>query len=186
MSEITVTTVTPEAWAAFKSVRLEALRDSPEAFSATYGEEAAFSDDEWVARVERAPRFIAYRDGAVVGTASLGVHEADDETDDRLAEGFDSGLGEIFGLWVTPLARGTGVATALARAGAKRAQQDGRSHVVYWVSTDNGRAVAFASGLGFRPTDSRRPMRGSNHASEEEIAMILPLGADRGTLPDLE
>ncbi len=123
--------------------------------------------------------------GSPGGTASLGVHEADDETDDRLAEGFDSGLGEIFGLWVTPLARGTGVATALARAGAKRAQQDGRSHVVYWVSTDNGRAVAFASGLGFRPTDSRRPMRGSNHASEEEIAMILPLGADRGTLPDL-
>ena len=89
MSEITVTTVTPQDWAAFKAVRLDALRDSPAAFSAT------------------------------------------------------------------------------------------------WVSTDNGRAVAFASGLGFRPTDSRRPMRGSNRDGEEEIAMILPLGADRGTLPDL-
>ena len=52
MSEITVTTVTPQDWAAFKAVRLDALRDSPAAFSATLAEEAAFSDQEWIARVE--------------------------------------------------------------------------------------------------------------------------------------
>jgi hypothetical protein len=54
------------------------------------------------------------------------------------------------------------------------------------VGTDNGRAVAFASGIGFRPTDFRRPMRvGTTNGAApdddlpEEIAMVLPLGEDR-------
>jgi hypothetical protein len=45
--------------------------------------------------------------------------------------------------------------------------------------------VAFASGFGFRPTDDRRPMRVQQSRDElEEIAMVLPLGDDRG-LPSL-
>ena len=45
--------------------------------------------------------------------------------------------------------------------------------------------MAFASGFGFRPTDSRRPMRVRGGVTEEEeIAMVLPLGDDRG-LPNL-
>jgi hypothetical protein len=76
------------------------------------------------------------------------------------------------------------VATKLVEASAERARRDGRTHVAYWVGTDNGRAVAFASGIGFRPTDSRRPMRvvpGNGESDdEEEIAMVLPLGEDRG------
>ena len=57
----------------------------------------------------------------------------------------------------------------------------GKSHLAYWVGSDNGRAVAFASGCGFRPTDSRRPMRVvSDEDGDEEIAMVLALGQDRG------
>ena len=57
-------------------------------------------------------------------------------------------------------------------------------HLLYWVGSDNGRAVAFASGFGFRPTGLRRPMRVvSEEDGEEEVAMILPLGGDRGAMP---
>ena len=79
-----------------------------------------------------------------------------------------------------PAGRGAGVAWQLVQAGADAARTDGRSHLAYWVGTDNGRAVAFASGFGFRPTDTRRPMRvQSEEDGEEEIAMVLPLGDDR-------
>jgi ribosomal protein S18 acetylase RimI-like enzyme len=176
MSEIDVRRLTQDEWTQFRAVRLEALLESPEAFSATYAQEAAFDEATWRSRLERSPRFVADRDAVVLGTASLGTYDG--------PEGEDT-LGEVFGLWVTPAARGTGVATALAKAAAKLAREQGRSHVVYWVSTSNGRAVAFASGLGFRPTDSRRPMRGSRRVDVEEIAMILALGSDHGTLPDL-
>ena len=50
------------------------------------------------------------------------------------------------------------------------------------ASVDNGRAVAFASSFGFRPTDDRRPMRSAYEGAEpqEEIALVLALGQDRG------
>ena len=94
-------------------------------------------------------------------------------------------MAEIFGLWVAPAARGTGRRDP-ARGGRRgRRPPQGRRHVAYWVGADNGRAVAFASGFGFRPTDCRRPMRvkGSDD-DEEEMAMVLPLGEDRG-VPNL-
>ena len=169
---ITVRRLGEADWQEFRRVRLYALEESPEAFSATRAEEEASDDASWLERVRRSPRFLAERGGTVVGMASLGRYE--------VAEGESDNSGEIYGLWVTPALRGTGVATALVNAASRQAGDDGRSHIVYWVSTSNGRAVAFASGLGFRPTDSRRPMRGVGHADEEEIAMTLPLGLDRG------
>ena len=82
-----------------------------------------------------------------------------------------------------PEARGSGVATHLVKDGASLAAERGHSHLVYWVGTENGRAVAFASGMGFRPTDYRRPMGVvSEEDGEEEIAMVLPLGVDNGPM----
>lgn len=186
-SPISVRRVASSTWADFRQVRLDALRESPEAFSATRAEEEALDEAAWLERVRRSPRFVAERDGAVVGTASVGSHRTQDGAEGALLEDLtDAGeaesatIAEIYGLWVTPTARGTGVATALVDAACQQARDDGRSHIVYWVSTSNGRAVAFASGLGFRPSDSRRSMRGVGHVDEEEIAMILALGLDRG------
>ncbi len=70
--------------------------------------------------------------------------------------------------------------------GASLAAARGQSHLVYWVGTENGRAVAFASGMGFRPTDYRRPMGVvSEEDGEEEIAMVLALGSDPSAAPRL-
>ncbi len=171
LTEITVRRLGDGDVPEFRRVRLEALAESPEAFSATHAQEAALDEAAWAARLRRSPRFVAERDGSIVGQVSVGRHEPGDGESDTSAE--------IYGLWVTPAARGTGVATALVHAASRWALDEGRTHIVYWVSTSNGRAVAFASGLGFRPSDSRRPMRGVGHAGEEEIAMTLPLGADR-------
>jgi len=123
--------------------------------------------------MRRSRRLVAERDGSPLGVVSLG------QADPDLAY-----TGELFGLWVAPEARGTGVAWKLVEAGADQALRDGHSHLGYWVGTDNGRAVAFASSFGFRPTDTRRPMRltdGTDGA--EEMAMILPLGLDPGSAP---
>jgi hypothetical protein len=46
---------------------------------------------------------------------------------------------------------------------------------VYWVSIDNGPAVGFASGYGFRPTDTRRPARVGGEDDTVEAAMLFPL-----------
>ena len=120
--------------------------------------------------MQRSTRLLAERDGRPVGIASVG--EADDDQPEAA---------QLFGLWVSPEARGTGVATELVRAGASAAATAGKRQLLYWVGTENGRAVAFASGFGFRPTAHRRPMRVvSEDDGEEELAMTLPLAGDRG------
>jgi GNAT superfamily N-acetyltransferase len=175
MSDITVRTLGEDEWEQYRSVRLSALEESPEAFVATAAEERAYDEDFWRTRMRRSQRLVAEQEGVPVGVASVGQSHEEGERD-------NTKVAELFGLWVTPEARGTGVATQLVQAGADAAREQGRSHLAYWVGSDNGRAVAFASGFGFRPTDSRRPMRvkGGADGDEDEIAMILPLGEDRG------
>ncbi len=111
-----------------------------------------------------------------MGVASVGSENTADDT-----------VGELFGLWVSPDARGSGVARRLLEAAARAARESEMKHLVYWVGTDNGRAVAFASSFGFRPTDSRRPMpiRGAEVDDEdaEEMAMVLPLSTSVGGIP---
>jgi GNAT superfamily N-acetyltransferase len=170
MSDITVRTLEPEEWDQYRSMRLKALEESPEAFVATHAEEQAEPEQFWRDRMERSVRLLAERDGEPVGIASVGPGGDEEE---RAAQ--------LFGLWVRPEARGSGVAAALVHAGARVAGEQGKSQLLYWVGTENGRAVAFASSFGFRPTGTRRPMRVvSKDDGEEEIAMTLPLAGDRG------
>lgn len=171
MADISVRSLSEDDWQAFRETRLAALEESPEAFVAKAAEEEAFPEGEWRSRMNRSHRLLAEVDGVPAGIASVGESPDADS----------AGVAQLFGLWVRPASRGSGIASALVRAGADTARDNGKTHLAYWVGTDNGRAVAFASGFGFRPTDSRRPMRVvSRDDGEEEICMILPLGVDRG------
>lgn len=173
MSEIKVRALEEEDWEQFRDVRLKALHDSPEAFVAKAAQEATLEEEVWHSRMRRARRIIAETDGVAVGVVSLG--QGDPEL---------SITGELFGLWVAPQGRGTGVAWKLVEAGAGQALADGHRNVGFWVGTSNGRAVAFASSFGFRPTGNRRPMRvASETDGAEEMVMVLPLGEDPGTVP---
>lgn len=171
MSEISVRLLDEENWSTYRDVRLRALRESPEAFVASAEEEDDYPEERWRDRMRRSRRLLAEDAGSARGVASLGNYAA------------DPAMGELFGLWVEPASRGAGVARKLLEAAAAQARADERKHLVYWVGTDNGRAVAFASSFGFRPTDSRRPMRihGIDDAEDaEELAMVLPLGNASG------
>jgi GNAT superfamily N-acetyltransferase len=175
MSEITVRALGEDDWQDYRSVRLAALKDSPQAFVATFEEEEAFDEALWRERMKRSERLVAELDGKAIGVVSIG--QAREEGEDA------EHVGELFGLWVAPEHRGTGVATLLVEEGADEARRHGSTHLVYWVGTENGRAVAFASGIGFRPTDYRRPMGvRSVDDGAEEIAMILPLAQNPGAL----
>lgn len=176
MSEINVRALGEEDWQQFRDIRLLALQESPEAFVADRAQEAELDEQAWRERMRRARRLIAERDGSPVGVVSLG--QGDPE---RLY------TGELFGLWVAPEGRGAGVAWKLVEAGAAQARADGHRQLGYWVGTDNGPAVAFASSVGFRPTGTRRPMRVTNETDgAEEIVMLLPLGVDPGSVPSTE
>lgn len=172
MSEITVRALTEDDWETYREARLAALKESPEAFVASLEDEEQFDEQEWRDRMNRSQRLVAEVDGDRVGVASIGAFDGGDEP---------GAAGQLFGLWVSPNWRGKSVAAELVRQGAKHAREKGLDHLYYWVGTENGRAVAFASSFGFRPTDERREVRVKNDFDgDHELAMVLPLGKDRG------
>src|SRR5688572_14615629 len=100
MSELSVRVLDKDEWATYRDVRLRALRESPEAFVASAEEEEAFEDQVWEDRMERSRRILAVEGDDVIGVVSVG-------TGHRTGI---PGAGELFGLWVAPPRRGSGVA----------------------------------------------------------------------------
>ena len=177
MTALNVRTLGEDDWQIYRDVRLSALEESPEAFAASSSAEKQLDESAWRRRMARARRILATdENGDKVGVVSLRSDVRDDE---------ESPYGELFGLWVTPDARGTGVAVALLEAVLEQARKENLGAVIYWVGTDNARGVAFASSRGFLPTEHRRPMNpnSSDTESEEEAAFVYPVGADETSIP---
>lgn len=177
MTALTVRTLGEDEWETYRDVRLSALNESPEAFAATASGEKQIDEDEWRSRMRRSRRLLAENEaGERVGIVSLRIDSNDED---------DQPYGELFGLWVAPSQRGTGVAVNLLEALLEQARKDNLGAVLYWVGTDNARGVAFASGQGFRPTDYRRPMNPASPDTEstEEIAFVYPITTDSEHVP---
>ncbi len=164
MSETTIRVLGESDWAAYRTARLRALRESPEAFAAAYDYEAVFDEQVWRDRMNRSWRLMAERGPEMVGIVSV-----------RSREGLFQNAAEVFGLWVPVALRGAGIAAALVQAAARVAAEQGHAQLIYWVGNENARGIAFASSFGFRPTELRRPMRVAGTESSEEIALTLAL-----------
>lgn len=106
-------------------------------FGSSFGREARFTEDEWVARSARPATFIATRGGIDVGVA--GAYE------------FDAGWC-VMGMWVAPAARGTGIVDELVDACAKQVRSAGGDVVHLWVIDSNTRGVRAYRRLGFNPS----------------------------------
>jgi GNAT superfamily N-acetyltransferase len=172
MTEITVRLLDESEWSMYREVRLRALAESPGSFTATLAEEADRDEQFWRDRMTRAHRLLAERGPVPQGIVSLGPYEQ------------ELSAAEVFGLYVVPEARGTGVSWRLVDAAADLATQQAYLQLYYWVGTENGRAIGFANNFGFRTTEYRRPTRTSDLERGEEIAMVLSLEPDATLAPN--
>ncbi|MBB5785600.1 GNAT family N-acetyltransferase [Jiangella mangrovi] len=141
--------VVPDDWQAYRELRLEALKDSPLAFVEQYDDAAARPELFWRERVEGAAdgvlscMFVAEAEGRLVGKASCFVE----------GENADKVSGHVVGVYVTPQARGTGVAAALLSATVSWALTEARAdRVRLFVIETNDRAAAFYRRIGFVAT----------------------------------
>lgn len=141
---IRITRVTPVDWRRFRAARLAALGESPDMFGSTLARETAFEEDEWRRRASRPVTFIASRAGSDVGLA--GVHEFDGEW-------------QVVSMWITPMARGTGVVDTLMEACEEAARDAGASHLTLGVMEDNPAGRGAYERLGFTYTGKRDHIR---------------------------
>ena len=174
MLDVVVRVLGQEDWPVYRAVRLAALQESPSALGGTFEGEAAAGEGFWRAQVTAARRLVVELDGRVCGVVSVG--------------GFSEELGsaDLSGLWVDPSARSTGVAGRLVDTAITLAVADGISRIYCWVGTENGPAIGFATGFGFRVTSHRRAAAGGDGSSagDTEIALVLPLEDDPAAVPN--
>jgi GNAT superfamily N-acetyltransferase len=129
-----------------KSVRLAALAESPDAFSATHAAEAARSDEEWAERAQAgsigASRITMFAEGAQGVVGLIGGYRATDS----------STTVELVSMWVNPSARRAGVGRALVEAILNWAHETEASEVALGVIEGNAAAERLYSATGFTAT----------------------------------
>jgi ribosomal protein S18 acetylase RimI-like enzyme len=78
-------------------------------------------------------------------------------------------------MWVSPAARGGGLADLLVGAVTEHARQAGADRVTLWVAVGNDRARGFYQRMGFTPTGRRQqyPRVGAADLDEEELARTV-------------
>jgi GNAT superfamily N-acetyltransferase len=137
-----------------RDVRLRALADAPYAFSSSWGREVELGPEFWE---ERAAESELAEDGVVFVAT-------EDDRSVGMAGGFfvdeRSGIVMLWGMWVDPLARQSGLGHALVEAVASWARDAGADHVRLAVTDcDESRpAAALYRKLEFVDTGEREPL----------------------------
>jgi|SRR5581483_132375 len=148
-------------WQAMRGIRLEALRDAPDAFGSTYAREAAFEPDEWHRRATRDGSFLAFIPDLAEPAGLAGGFEQ------------EPGVAELVSMFVRSRARGHGVGEALIDAVVAWARNRNAASVHLWVTETNKPAIRLYERCGFTVTAERQPLPSA--PSLGEVGMIRPL-----------
>ena len=173
-SDVQIRRAHPDEWAAVREVRLAALADAPDAFASTLRREACRDEPQWRSRIAASPWFLAWRAGRPAGV----VAAVPDQPASGPAAARPCGW-HLVSMWVSPQARGHGVADLLVGAVIDHAHAAGAPRVTLWVALGNARARAFYQRMGFAPTGRRQayPRDGAAPLDEEELARLVRSGA---------
>lgn len=160
---VLVRNVDPEDWPILRDIRLEALRNAPDAFGSSYAEEVPFQQADWLRRISGRSTFFAY------------VPEISSVEPAGLAGGYPEqpGVIELVSMWVRPQARGHRVGEALVTAVADWAKRAEATTLHLWVTEANQSARRLYERCGFTPTGERQPL--PSNPSLEELGMARPL-----------
>ena len=130
-------------WEDLRDLRLEGLLDTPAAYGSTHAEVAAWTPEQWRELASSPLTFVAVAGGALVGMARGGRNDHDPP---------DSTARWLWGMYVSPVARGSRVAGALVDMVAAWSRSDGGHELRLFVSRDVPRARAFYVKSGFVAT----------------------------------
>lgn len=141
-----------------RSLRLQAMTASPDAFCSTYAREFARSDDDWRRWIEPNPTFLL--DAAPDEAAGI-VAGGRDEQDPRFAT--------LMAMWVAPTARGSGGGDLLVEAVIQWAAATESTSLRLWVIDGNEPALRLYVRHGFVLTGREEH---GGHDRSPELEMI--------------
>ena len=151
----------PADAAALRAIRLEALLDSRDAYGTTYADVADWDLERWADLLATNAYFLGEVDGAVRGMAQGGYH------DDFPGQTW------LFGMFVGPDARASGLADELIDAVEEWARLAGAGELHLAVVLEMSRAVSFYRRRGFVEVGEVRYMK--RNPSRQIQTMARPL-----------
>lgn len=149
-------------WAAYREIRLRALRDAPDAFGTAAGDAEQLTERDWRHRLAGRVTFAAVAGSAPVGLVS-GIPS------DRPGEA------ELISMWVDPGWRARGIGGQLVETVFEWAADAGFSSLRLWVASGNAGAERLYSRYGFTKTGELQPM-GAGAPDRMEFAMVRGVG----------
>src|SRR5262245_23825317 len=126
-------------WPRLRALRLRALAEAPDAFSATFEEAAARTPENWAKQLDDLPTFVAVDDALDVGMV-------------RCAPDATPGTAWLISMWVAPDVRQHGIGGALVDAVTGWARANRVVRLLLDVADHNAAAVALYARKGFEPT----------------------------------
>ncbi len=163
MNDIRLITLDPNEWKAYKQIRLEALKNEPDAFARTYDEERDKKDEVWKERLEEAQNnnkvvllFVQYNN-RIVGMGGLFyTHE-------------HSPLVEIWGIYINKEFRGKGLGKVLITNLITKAKKNKKTKKLkIEVNSANIPAIRLYLRLGFNITETKKKVL---HGKFDEYVM---------------
>jgi len=164
---IAIESITLQNISLFKDVRLRALQEAPYAFGSTYARESAFTDSEWVGRLDRwngvrGAGFIAVDDGIPCGIAGA------------LLDDNDPTRANLVSMWTAPSHRHTGVGRQLVNQVLDWTRSRNVSTLLLMVTSNNAGAIRFYEKLGFVRTGRTEPYPNDPAITEYEMSRPIP------------
>ena len=164
IDDIEVRRLMPADAARYREIRLASLKNSPEAFGSTFETESLKPLSSFAERLGFSAVFGAFHDGEIWGIAGFAFHEGIKEAH----------KGRLWGMYVRPDARKTGVGRRLVQAVIDFARQ----HVEILqlsVVSDNEPARRLYARLGFVEYGLEKNSLKQGDAYYDEILMALDL-----------
>jgi ribosomal protein S18 acetylase RimI-like enzyme len=154
-------------WRVYRALRLRALRDAPDAFGSTLAREEAFSDDEWVDRLEKgaeSPTELPL----IVEEASrpIGLAWARIAPEDR-------DVAALYQVWVDPGFRRRGVGRLVIDTVVEWARAAGVRQVLLSVALGPDSALEFYRRAGFLEIGNPIPLRDDSPLLQQTMRRTL-------------
>lgn len=166
-AKIHIRQLDPSEASAYREIRLEALRCSPEAFGSTFEAESARPLAHFSERVTRCPVFAAFRDEEIVGMAGFMPREG----------AKDAHKGYLWGMYVRTDSRNAGVGRRLAEAVIGFARQHVEMLQLDVVSENEAARRLYAS-MGFVKYGIERKALKQDGRYYDEVLMSKDLTLD--------
>ncbi len=156
----------PDNLSAFRTIRLQALKEDPTSFGSTYADESRLTAAEWLKRAtrwsdEKSVGYLAMDRGIPCGIVGSYL----DEEEPRRAH--------VVSMWVSPTHRRSGLGTLLIDAIRLWATARGVSELQLMVTNVNHGAIRFYQRLGFAMNGVTSPYPNDPSMFEHQMVKSL-------------